>query len=128
VHQGVVGGTGVVGVLSNGDRPTVLLRADMDTLPVREMTGMPYASTATTTDGSGNQAVMHVLGPGVRPSWPCSSRRRRPETALAAWSMTIWSGSSRESTWRSLSTSCLSQLAGSARTPVRSCPRRTVCG
>src|SRR3954469_1488460 len=45
-----VGGTGVVGVLSNGDGPTVMLRADMDALPVREATGLPYASTATATD------------------------------------------------------------------------------
>ena len=45
VHEGV-GGTGVVGVLRNGDGPTVLLRADMDALPVREATGLPYASTA----------------------------------------------------------------------------------
>ncbi|MER6984764.1 amidohydrolase, partial [Streptomyces carpinensis] len=40
-----IGGTGVVGVLANGDGPTVLLRADMDALPVREETGLPYAST-----------------------------------------------------------------------------------
>ena len=46
VHEGV-GGTGVVGVLRNGDGPTVLLRADMDALPVREATGLPYASTVT---------------------------------------------------------------------------------
>src|SRR4051812_30109279 len=43
VHEGV-GGTGVVGVLRNGDGPAVLLRADMDALPVREATGLPYAS------------------------------------------------------------------------------------
>ena len=41
-----VGKTGVVGVLRNGDGPTVMLRADMDALPVREETGLPYASTA----------------------------------------------------------------------------------
>ena len=39
-----VGGTGVVGVLRNGDGPTVMLRADMDALPVKEDTGLPYAS------------------------------------------------------------------------------------
>jgi metal-dependent amidase/aminoacylase/carboxypeptidase family protein len=50
VHDGV-GGTGVVGVLSNGDGPTVLLRADTAALPVREMTGLAYAGMATgTTD------------------------------------------------------------------------------
>src|SRR3954447_21675670 len=46
VHERV-GGTGVVGVLRNGDGPTVLLRADMDALPVREATGLPYASEVT---------------------------------------------------------------------------------
>ncbi|MDT5145829.1 MAG: hypothetical protein QOC58_474, partial [Mycobacterium sp.] len=40
-----IGGTGVVGVLRNGSGPTVLMRADMDALPVQESTGLPYAST-----------------------------------------------------------------------------------
>ena len=42
-----VGKTGVVGLLRNGDGPTVMLRADMDALPVKEATGLPYASTVT---------------------------------------------------------------------------------
>ena len=51
-HRGGLGGTGVVGVLRGGlngaaDGPVVLLRADMDALPVREETGLPYASTVT---------------------------------------------------------------------------------
>ncbi len=41
-----VGKTGVVGVLRNGDGPTLMLRADMDALPVKEATGLPYASNA----------------------------------------------------------------------------------
>ncbi|HEY3685020.1 MAG TPA: amidohydrolase [Streptosporangiaceae bacterium] len=58
-----VGGTGVVGVLRNGDGPTVLLRADFDALPVREETGLPYASTATATDADGHEVgVMHACG------------------------------------------------------------------
>jgi amidohydrolase len=62
VHE-KVGGTGVVGVLRNGDGATVLLRADMDALPVREATGLPYASQVTATDGDGNQVpVMHACG------------------------------------------------------------------
>jgi amidohydrolase len=61
VHEGI-GGTGVVGLIRNGDGPTVLLRADMDALPVREETGLPYASTQTAEDGS---AVMHACGHDV---------------------------------------------------------------
>jgi len=62
VHQGV-GGTGVVGVLERGEGPTVLLRADMDALPVREATGLPYASTVTATDASGHEMpVAHACG------------------------------------------------------------------
>jgi amidohydrolase len=61
-----VGGTGVVGVLDNGAGPAVLLRADMDALPVRENTGLPYASTATGSDGDGDQVpVMHACGHDV---------------------------------------------------------------
>ncbi|MEV6072419.1 amidohydrolase [Nocardia sp. NPDC052001] len=58
-----VGGTGVVGVLVNGDGPVVLLRADMDALPVAEETGLPYASTATGVDADGHAVpVMHACG------------------------------------------------------------------
>jgi hippurate hydrolase len=62
VHTGI-GGTGLVGVLRNGEGPTVLARADMDALPVREATGLPYASTATTTDSAGRETpMMHACG------------------------------------------------------------------
>jgi amidohydrolase len=58
-----VGGTGVVGVLENGDGPTVLLRADMDALPVEEQTGLPYASAERAIDASGREVpVMHACG------------------------------------------------------------------
>ena len=58
-----VGGTGVVGVLENGSGPTVLARADMDALPVKEATGLPYASTATATDSDGRTVpVAHACG------------------------------------------------------------------
>lgn len=61
-----VGGTGVVGVLRNGDGPTALLRADMDALPVEEQTGLPYASTARATDHLGHDVpVMHACGHDV---------------------------------------------------------------
>lgn len=56
VHEGV-GGTGVVGVLGNGDGPRVLMRADMDALPVTEATGLPYASA--------HDGVMHACGHDV---------------------------------------------------------------
>ncbi|MEU5594277.1 amidohydrolase [Streptomyces sp. NPDC020298] len=56
-----VGGTGVAGLLRNGDGPAVLLRADMDALPVREETGLPYASQA---DG-----VMHACGHDLHVTW-----------------------------------------------------------
>jgi hippurate hydrolase len=58
-----VGRTGVVGVLRNGAGPTVLLRADMDALPVRERTGLDYASTAVHSDGDGKDLpLMHACG------------------------------------------------------------------
>jgi len=58
-----VGGTGVVGVLRNGDGPTVALRADMDALPVREQTGLPYASEVVAKDPEGRDVpVMHACG------------------------------------------------------------------
>ena len=58
-----VGGYGIVGVIRNGSGPTVLVRADMDALPVVEMTGLPYASKARTTDELGaDVGVMHACG------------------------------------------------------------------
>ena len=61
-----VGGTGVVGVLKNGDGPTVMLRTELDALPVVEQTGLPYASTVRTTDASGaDVGVMHACGHDV---------------------------------------------------------------
>ncbi|MCH0538533.1 amidohydrolase [Streptomyces sp. MUM 203J] len=58
-----VGRTGVVGVLRNGDGPVVMLRADMDALPVKEATGLPYASEVTATDDAGAEVpVMHACG------------------------------------------------------------------
>jgi amidohydrolase len=56
-------GYGVVGVLKNGDGPTVLIRTDMDALPVEEETGLPYASKVTTKDNAGKEVhVMHACG------------------------------------------------------------------
>lgn len=56
-----VGKTGVVGVMKNGSGPTVLVRADMDALPMKEDTGLPYASKAVVKDLSGrDQNAMHA--------------------------------------------------------------------
>ena len=67
--QAGVGGTGVIGVLSNGGGPTVLLRADMDALPVKEDTGADYASTATAQDTDGSEVpVAHACGHDVHVS------------------------------------------------------------
>jgi len=65
-----VGGTGVVGLLRNGDGPTVMLRADMDALPMAEQTGLPYCSTATATDGDGRTVgVAHSCGHDLHVTW-----------------------------------------------------------
>lgn len=62
VHEGI-GITGVAAVLTNGEGPTVWLRADMDALPVEEQTGLAYASTAKGIDPAGNTVpVMHACG------------------------------------------------------------------
>jgi len=61
-----VGRTGVVGVLRNGPGPTVLLRTDMDALPLKETTGVPYASSAIVKDLQGrDQPTMHACGHDV---------------------------------------------------------------
>jgi amidohydrolase len=58
-----VGGTGVVALMKNGDGPTVMLRTELDALPVEEKTGLPYASKVRTKDVSGQELpVMHACG------------------------------------------------------------------
>lgn len=66
-----VGGTGVVGVLKNGPGPTVMLRTELDALPVEEKTGLPYASKVRIKDDSGREVgVMHACGHDVHmASW-----------------------------------------------------------
>jgi hippurate hydrolase len=64
-----VGETGVVGLLHNGDGPTVMLRADMDALPVQEMTGLPYASKLTATHEGKTVPVMHACGHDMHVAW-----------------------------------------------------------
>lgn len=58
-----VGTNGVVALLRNGGGPTVMVRSDLDGLPVKEQTGLPYASTVTTTNAQGLEVpVMHACG------------------------------------------------------------------
>jgi len=83
-----VGGTGVVGLLGNGEGPTVMLRADMDALPVKEATGLPYASTSTATDADGDQVpVMHACGHDMHVTWLIGA------TSLLARARDAWRGS-----------------------------------
>lgn len=61
-----VGGTGVVGVLKNGEGPAILIRGDMDALPIVEETGLPFASQVTTKNAEGlDVGVMHACGHDV---------------------------------------------------------------
>jgi len=65
-----VGATGVVGVLKNGEGPVVMLRADMDALPMAEATGLPYASTVTAKDEDGfDTGVAHSCGHDLHVTW-----------------------------------------------------------
>lgn len=65
-----VGVTGVVGLLRNGEGPRVMLRADMDALPMAEDTGLPYASAVTATDADGQVVnVAHSCGHDLHVAW-----------------------------------------------------------
>lgn len=82
-----VGNTGVVGLLRNGDGPTVMLRADMDALPVEEATGVPYASKVTATDPEGKTVpVMHACGHDMHVTWLVGA------TKLMAQARDAWHG------------------------------------
>ncbi len=72
-----VGGTGVVAVMENGEGPTVMLRADMDGLPVKEETGLSYASKATGKNRFGEmQPIMHACGHDVHMTSLVGAARR----------------------------------------------------
>ena len=65
-----LGQTGVVGVMRNGEGPTVMLRADMDALPILEATGLDYASTVTDQDRTGKSVpVSHACGHDMHVAW-----------------------------------------------------------
>lgn len=82
-----VGKTGVVGLLRNGDGPTVMLRADMDALPIEEMTGLPYASKVKATNREGKTVpVMHACGHDMHVAWLVGA------TTLLAEARDAWRG------------------------------------
>src|ERR1700726_1196192 len=82
-----VGKTGVVGLLRNGDGPTVMLRADMDALPIEEATGLPYASKIKMKDRQGNTVpVGHMCGHDMHVTWLTGA------TALFAQARDAWKG------------------------------------
>lgn len=84
-----IGGTGVVGLLRNGDGPTILLRADMDALPVEESTGLPYASHATGTDRFGQStAIAHSCGHDMHVAWLMGATQVLSENR-GAWGGTV---------------------------------------
>lgn len=82
-----VGKTGVVGLLRNGEGPTVMLRADMDALPIQEATGLPYASKVTARDKEGKTVpVAHMCGHDMHVTWLTGA------TKLMAEAKTSWRG------------------------------------
>lgn len=84
-----VGQTGVVGILRNGDGPTVMLRADMDALPVEEATGLPYASKATAVDHEGKTVpVSHMCGHDMHVTWLAGATKLLAE-ARSSWHGTL---------------------------------------
>ena len=69
VHEGI-GGTGVAAILRNGRGPVVMMRADMDALPMKEETGLPYASQWTTLNRTGEMVpVSHMCGHDMHMTW-----------------------------------------------------------
>ena len=84
-----VGKTGVVGLLRNGDGPTVMLRADMDALPVQEATGLNYASKVTARDREGGTVpVAHMCGHDMHVTWLVGATKLLAE-ARATWRGTL---------------------------------------
>lgn len=82
-----IGGTGVVGVLKNDAGPTVMLRADMDALPVTEATGLPYASTTKARDEDGIEVgVTHACGHDMHVTWLIGAAR------ILSQHLNLWKG------------------------------------
>ncbi|MGY4402290.1 M20 family metallopeptidase [Bradyrhizobium sp. USDA 3315] len=84
-----IGKTGVVGLLRNGEGPTVMLRAEMDALPIQETTGLAYASNATATDKEGNTVpVSHMCGHDMHVTWLAGATKLMAE-AKVSWRGTL---------------------------------------
>jgi len=84
-----IAGTGVAAVLSNGPGRTVWLRADMDGLPVEELTGLDYASTATALGADGVETpVMHACGHDIHVTWLVGAMEKLA-AARDGWSGTV---------------------------------------
>jgi hippurate hydrolase len=84
-----IGRTGLVGTLRNGEGPVVLIRADMDGLPVEEKTGLPYASTARQVNFEGvEMPVMHACGHDMHVTTLVGVARRMAE-ARDRWRGTL---------------------------------------
>ena len=84
-----VGNTGVVGVLRNGEGPTVMLRADIDALPIQEATGLPYASQATAVDRDGETVpVSHMCGHDMHVTWLAGAAKLMAD-ARSSWGGTL---------------------------------------
>ena len=145
VHTGI-GGTGVTGVLANGSGPTVLLRAELDALPIREDTGVDYASTATAKAADGHEVpVDHACGhdthvacllgmaklmaghPGQWNGTLIPLFQPAEETGDGAQGM-VDDGLLKRippPTWHYLSVCCLASPGPSAHIPYRSCRPKT---
>ncbi len=85
-----VGVTGVVGVLRNGAGPTVMLRADMDALPMAENTGLPYASTAQALEGAPQAAEQPFAA--IRAADPPDARDRPAGDAHRGFCVALLTG------------------------------------
>ncbi len=84
-----IGGTGIIGLMENGAGPTVMVRADMDGLPVLEKSGLAYASSATQIDWSGREVpVMHACGHDMHMTSLVGTARYMA-THKEAWSGTL---------------------------------------
>ena len=113
----------MVGLLRNGEGPTVMLRADMDALPIQEATGLPYASQATAADREGNTVpVSHMCGHDMHVTWLAGATKLPLAETKTTWRGTIMrrSSSARRGNRRG-------RTGHDRRRPVRALPE-TGCG